>query len=134
MIEHSKAPVRRTIALVDGEAIARHARQLMLRAGGSEVRAYPSCAAALADPAALACACVIADLEMADVGGIELLRLMRAKGWRGAGILLADVVPAALHLLAIDEGFVAMRTAGLDDHRLTAAVAVALDRSAAEYR
>ncbi len=49
----SSIPARALIALIDGDATIRHARQLMLRAEVSYVRAYPNCAAALADPAAM---------------------------------------------------------------------------------
>lgn len=119
-----------SIALVDGDATIRHARQLMLRAEGSDVRAYPNCAAALADPAALASDCVVADVDMGAVGGLDLLRMMRAKGWRGTGILLADIVAPALRLQGIEEGFVVMHPAALDDRRLLTAVNVALGQSA----
>ncbi|MBA3896564.1 MAG: histidine kinase [Sphingomonadaceae bacterium] len=133
MREQDRSPARASIALVDGDATIRHARQLLLRAQGSDVRAYPSCAAALADPMAIASDCVVADVDMGAIGGIDLLRLMRGKGWHGEGILLADVVPPALRMIGLNEGFVVMRPAALDDRRLLMAVDVALRRPVADY-
>lgn len=130
MKNQEKFTAKASIALVDGDATIRHARQLMLRAEGSDVRAYPNCEAALADPAALASDCVVADVNMGAIEGADLLRLMRAKGWRGAGILLADIVAPALRLQGIEEGFVVMQPAALDDRRLLTAVEVALGRGA----
>lgn len=111
----------------------RHARQLMLRAEGSDVRAYASCAAALADPLAIASDCVIADVNMGAIGGFDLLRLMRTKGWDGAGILLADVVPPSLRAAGRDERWVVIRSVGLDDRQLLKAIDTALGRTAADY-
>ncbi len=126
MNELGKGPARASIALVDGDTTIRHARQLMLHAEGIDVRAYPGCAAALADPAAIASDCVVADVDMGGIGGIDLLRLMRAKGWQGAGILLTDAIAPVLRMMAVDEGFVVMRPVALDERRLLAAVNLAL--------
>lgn len=133
MKDQRQSPARACIALVDGDAAMRHARQLLLRAEGSDVRAYASCAASLADPAAIASDCVVADIDMGAIGGVDLLRLMRAKGWRGAGILLADVVAPALSLIGLDEGFIVMRPVTLGDRQLLRAVNIALGRAAANY-
>ncbi len=98
----------------------------MLHADGCEVRAYASYAAALADPVAIASDCVVADIDMDPIGGIALLRSMRSKGWRGAGILLADIIAPVQRMIAIDEGFVVMAPVALDDRRLLTAVYLAL--------
>lgn len=133
MNAQKNGPPRISIALVDGDAAMRHARQLLLRAEGSDVRAYPSCAAALGDPAAIASDYVVADVEMTVLGGVDFLRLMRAAGWQGKGILLADMVSPALRLLAIDEGFSVMSSAAFDGRRLSRAVDNKLDGPAADY-
>lgn len=111
----------------------RHARQLMLRAEGCDVRAYPDCEAALADPAALASDCVIANLDMPAIGGIALLRSMRVKGWQGAGLLLADNVAPAFRIAGVEEGFIVMRPAAVDGRRLLSAVDLTLGRFAVDY-
>ncbi len=117
------------IALVDGDPAMRHARQLMLRAEGYEVRAYPYCAALLADPCALRIACVVADVEMDVGGGVALLHGLRRAGWHGAAILLADTIPPELAASATAERFVALRPKALGNQALLAAVRSAIDRA-----
>lgn len=76
------------VSLVDGDPVVRHARQLMLRSEKYDVRSYATCAALLADPHSRDYPCIILDLEMEDIDGQDLLRQMRATGWRGTALLL----------------------------------------------
>lgn len=92
------------VALVDGDAAIRHARQIMLRSEGLNVRSYGTSAALLADPQSWNFACVVLDVCTDDEGGAEVLGEMRAAGWGGRAILLdgqdaqgAYVLRAALH-------------------------------------
>lgn len=92
------------VALVDGDATLRHARQIMLRSEHFGVRSYGTSAALLADRGSWDFACIILDVKTEDENGEEVLREMRAGGWRGRGILLdghdsqgAYLLRAALH-------------------------------------
>jgi FixJ family two-component response regulator len=114
------------IALVDGDPALRRARQLMLRSERFEVRAYATCGALLADPLALRSACVIADAEMSDLSGLQLLHAMRDAGWSGAAILLADAIPAELATAANDHDFMAMLPRNLSDVALLKAIRAAI--------
>jgi FixJ family two-component response regulator len=76
------------ISLVDGDPSVRRDRQLMLRSENFNVRSYATCAAMIADPNARASACFVVDVDMPEMGGVELLRKMRTSGWQGAAILL----------------------------------------------
>ena len=117
-----------SIALIDGDAALRRERQLILRGEGSQVSAYPDCQSALHDPAALASDCAVANVDMEAMGGVALLRKMRAKGWHGAGLLLANVVTPAMRMKGIEEGFVLIRPTALDGPGLLRAVEEALHR------
>jgi FixJ family two-component response regulator len=120
-------PVQPTgIALVDGEPTIRRARQLMFLAENFEVRAYATCQALLADPLALRSVCLVADVEMGDVTGLELLRAMRSAGWRGSAILLADKIPVELADAANDGHFQAMLPKALGNKPLLEAVRAAI--------
>jgi FixJ family two-component response regulator len=121
---------RSSIALVDGDPAMRRARQLMFRAEGYEVQAYPTCGALLADPSAMASACLVADVEMADLGGVELVEAMRRAGWHGSAILLADAISPALAKLAQKAHFTAMFPKALADRPLLDAVNVAIGKPA----
>jgi FixJ family two-component response regulator len=81
------------VALVDGNAAVRHARQLMLRSEQYDVKSYATCAALLADPDSRNYACIILDVEMEGIDGLDLLTRMRASGWHGRAILLDGLAP-----------------------------------------
>ncbi|MDX5986027.1 response regulator [Sphingomonas echinoides] len=114
------------IALVDGYTAVRHARQLMLRAEGFDVRAYVSVASLLADPLARASACVIADVDMPELGGLEILQAMRLQGWTGVMILLVDTITDALLAEARLLGFAALVPRDLPDRSLIEAIRMAI--------
>ena len=115
------------VSLVDGESTVRRARQLMLRSEGYAVRSYPTCAAILADPQSRDYPCIILDLEMEDIGGMDLLRQMRASGWRGKALLLDGMDPSSPMVLEAERhgDTVLRRTVG--DRMLLTAIAAAID-------
>lgn len=115
------------VSLVDGDSAIRHARQIMLRSERYDVRAYATCAALLADPRARDYACIVVDLHTPEVDGLELLRKMRASGWRGKGILLDGMDPAGklAQEAARNGDSVFDRTIG--DAPLVAAIAASVD-------
>ncbi|WP_457354185.1 histidine kinase [Sphingomonas sp. UYP23] len=114
------------IALIGGVPAERHARQLMLRGEGFDVRAYASAAPLLADPLALASVCIVAEVTMPGMGGVALVQAMREKGWHGAAILLAGVISSALAALAIEQHFTVMVPTGLADRLLLAGIRTAI--------
>lgn len=90
-INQGLGQLRKRVALVDGDASVRHARQLMLRSEHYEVHSYASCDALLAEPKAHANACIIVDVGMRDGDGLTFLRAMRQSGWLGKAILLDGI-------------------------------------------
>ncbi|KTT68286.1 response regulator [Sphingomonas sanguinis] len=117
------------VSLVDGDAKVRHARQLMLQSEHYNVRSYATCAALLADPRSRDYPCIVLDMEMETIDGQDLLRQMRASGWRGKAVLLDGLHPgnpkrqeAARHGDKVLE-----RTVG--DRALLSAIAGTIDHS-----
>jgi FixJ family two-component response regulator len=90
------------VSLVDGEAGVRHARQLMLRSEHYEVRSYATCDALLDDPRSRDYPCIILDVASDDIDGVDLLRRMRASGWRGKAILLDGDDPGGALLADVE--------------------------------
>ena len=117
------------VSLVDGDADVRHARQIMLRSEHYAVRSYATCAALLADPKSRFCQCIILDVEMDDVDGVDLLARMRASGWQGRGILLDGIEP---HAATSQEGLRhgdRIESRAIGDSALLAAVAATMGQS-----
>lgn len=83
------------VSLVDGEPAVRRARQIMLRSEHYDVRSYATCEALLADPNSRSYPCIVVDVHMVEVDGVDLLRKMRQSGWRGKGILLDGIAPGS---------------------------------------
>lgn len=114
------------VSLVDGNASVRHARQLMLRSENYDVRSYATCAALLADPRSRDYPCIVLDVEMEDIDGVDLLAQMRASGWRGKAILLAGLEPGdALIRQALQNGD-RIEERSIGDSSLLTAIAASL--------
>jgi FixJ family two-component response regulator len=96
---------RPVVLIVEDDDSVRRSLQLLLRSAGLDVRAHESSTAAVADPLALECDCLVADLMMPDLSGIALLRLLREKGWKGPAILISGFVTPAATAEALDAGF-----------------------------
>lgn len=118
--------MRPQIALVDGTADVRHARQLMLRAEGYDVRAYANAAPLLTDPRVRPQACIVAGFAMPQLGGVALLHAMRSRGWHGAAILLAEKSTPELATLSADQHFTLVTPTELGDRSLLGAIRAAI--------
>lgn len=84
----SADPERPRVLLVEDDSAVRRSLQLILQARGYDVRAFSSGALALADPSAIEAACLVTDYRMAGMSGLDLLRGLRAVGWRRPAILI----------------------------------------------
>jgi FixJ family two-component response regulator len=117
------------VSLVDGDAAVRHARQLMLRSEDYDVRSYATCAALLADPQSRDYSCIILDLEMKEVDGMDLLRKMRASGWRGKALLLDGIHPGSPMEQEAERHGDTILQRDVGDRALLNAISASIDRS-----
>lgn len=117
------------VSLVDGEATVRHARQLMLRSENYEVRSYVTCSALLADPRSRDFPCIVLDVELNDDEGIQLLREMRATGWRGHAILLDGQDRDSDYVREAEQNGDRVMERTVGDGSLIAAISASVDRS-----
>mgnify|MGYP003739615695 CR=1 FL=1 len=128
---HDSTPSSREeagVSLVDGNASIRHARQLMLRSENYDVRSYATCAALLADPRSRDYPCIVLDVEMEDIAGIDLLAQMRASGWQGRAILLDGFEPGDTLIREVLKNGDRIEERSIGDSSLLAAVAASLHR------
>ncbi|BCA63980.1 hypothetical protein MC45_00120 [Sphingomonas sp. HMP9] len=127
--KNTSSPEGIGVSLVDGDPSVRRARQLMLRAERYEVRSYATCAALLADPRSRDYPCIILDLEMEEVDGMDLLRKMRASGWRGRALLLDGLNPGNPLLREAERHGDTVLSRNVGGQTLLTAVAASVDRS-----
>jgi FixJ family two-component response regulator len=115
------------VSLVDGDPTIRRARQIMLRSEQYDVRSYSTCAALLADPVSRDYPCIVLDVGMHGISGLDVLRQMRATGWWGTGILLDQDFPnEALSQEAHRHGD-RVFDHGIGDRALIAAIAASVE-------
>jgi FixJ family two-component response regulator len=109
---------RPKVVLVEDDAAVRRSLQLLLQGRGYEVRAYASGVSLLVDPAASDAACFIADYQMAELDGIEILSELRRREWNGPAMLITAFSSAKLTDRAIAAGFDAVIAKPFPDHML----------------
>lgn len=69
-----------TVAIVDDDECVRLALERLLRAGGLNAVTYPSAEAFLADSESGRAACLLVDLQLGGMSGLELQRDLVARG------------------------------------------------------
>lgn len=111
------------ILLVEDDEAVRRALQLLLRAEGYDVRAYPSAVGLSRDPEALHADCLVADLVMPNKDGLELLTALRAVGWSGHAILISGYLDADREQKAREAGYAKILSKPTGDAALTRALA-----------
>jgi FixJ family two-component response regulator len=116
---HGSSPC---ILIVEDDAAVRRSLQLLLRSKGLEVRAHGSATNALADPMTIEAACLVADLKMPDIDGIELLRTLRQRGWKGSAILISGFMTDVLEAQARMAGYAGILRKPVADSLLVAKI------------
>lgn len=117
----AEAPCR--ILLVEDDGPVRRALQLLLRAQGYDVRAYPSAVGLSRDPEALRADCLVADLVLPDKNAIELLAALRRAGWEGQAILISGQLTPGWEELARQAGYAKLLPKPVAERALTQAIA-----------
>lgn len=117
---------RPEILIVEDNSAIRRSLQLLLVARGYQVRAHASSTQALADPAAPAAACLVADLHMEDVDGIALLQSLKRRGWTGSAILITGDLDGERAQQAAEAGYATILQKPFVDALLIEAVSKAI--------
>ena len=110
---------RNKILVAEGDSQSRRAIHLLLISLGYEVRAYATGIAVLNDPQVQDAAALIVDEQLPDIGGQQLLKIMRETGWHGAAVLVsANRTPECVNQ-AVAQGFSEVVARPIKDLRLT---------------
>jgi two-component system, LuxR family, response regulator FixJ len=108
------------IAIVDDDAAVREALLDFLQVEGLSARCFADAATFLADPATDEFACVITDIRMPDIDGLELQRRLRACGSGLPVIFITSTSEEATRARAMQGGAIAFLTKPFDDEALLA--------------
>lgn len=119
-------PADLLIAVVDDDASARDAMVDLVRAMGFAVAGFASAAAFLGSDQYDRARCLIVDMRMAGMGGLELCRHLAASGKPLPAILITAYPDNATRLLAKEIGVGSYLTKPCDPDRLLQALRSAL--------
>lgn len=92
------------ISIIDDDAAARSAVAALMRAKGFEARAYESAEDFLRAGAQETSHCIITDIQMPGLSGIELKQRLNAGNCKIPVIMITARVEQRLHNLALESG------------------------------
>jgi two-component system response regulator FixJ len=125
-------PDNRIVHIVDDDEAVRQSLAFLLSSAGLAVRLYDSATAFLAGLAGVKGGCLITDIRMPDMTGLELLHQLRAKACSLPAIVITGHGDVALAVEAMKAGAVDFIEKPFDEEAILTAVQAALERGAGE--
>ena len=119
----------RLVHVIDDDEAMRDSLEFLLDTAGLRVRASASAKAFLKTIPDPALGCVVTDIRMPDMTGLELIKALRAAGHDYPVIVITGHGDVALAVEAMKAGVIDFIEKPFDDETLLAAIAIALDRS-----
>jgi FixJ family two-component response regulator len=127
--EPPQGPILRkpsSISVIDDDAAFRAATDSLLRARGYAVHVFASAAAFLGSPVLHETSCVITDVKMPDINGLELQSLLRVQGSTVPIIFITAFPEDSARARALHEGAVCFLSKASDASALLKHVEAAL--------
>jgi len=121
-------PDNRIVHIVDDDEAVRQSLAFLLSSTGLAVRLYDSASAFLAGLASVKGGCLITDMRMPDMTGLELLHQLRAKACGLPAIVITGHGDVALAVEAMKAGAVDFIEKPIDQEAILTAVKAALER------
>jgi len=121
-------PKRPVISIIDDNASVRVATSNLLRSHGYTVHTFASAAEFLRSPLLNDTSCVISDIQMPDMSGVELLILLHARGYSLPFIFITAFPEESIRARALNAGAVCFLTKPFDEATLTRYLDDALER------
>ena len=119
------------VLVVDDDASVRDALDLLIRAAGWEAETYPSAEAFLARPRALVPSCLVLDVSLPDLNGLDLQRRIGTDRGDLPIIFITGYGDVPSTVRAMKAGAVEFLTKPFRDDVLLGAIASAIERSRA---
>jgi two-component system, LuxR family, response regulator FixJ len=117
----------RGVYLIDDDEAARESLSFLLRTAGLDVRTYDSAVAFLREMPDLKSACVITDVRMPEMSGIDLLRRLRELKIDVPVIVITGHADVPLAVEAMKVGAAEFLEKPFDDDAMVACIRTALD-------
>jgi len=121
-------PDNRVVHIVDDDAAVRQSLAFLLSSAGLAVRLYDSATAFLAGLASVKGGCLITDMRMPDMTGLELLHALKARACGLPAIVITGHGDVALAVEAMKAGAVDFIEKPFDEEAILHAVQAALER------
>src|SRR6187401_62199 len=122
-------PSGNLVYVIDDDDAARDSLEFLLRTAKIEVRSYESAIAFLAKLPTGSAGCIITDVRMPELSGVDLLKRLRDLGLSLPVIVITGHGDVQLAVEAMKAGAIDFFEKPFDDDHLLASVRSALDRS-----
>jgi len=122
----------RIVHIVDDDDAVRQSLAFLLSSAGLAVRLYDSAPAFLAGLSGVQGGCLITDIRMPDMTGIDLLHQLRAKACGLPAIVITGHGDVALAVEAMKAGAIDFIEKPFDEEAILTAVQAALERGAGD--
>jgi two-component system response regulator FixJ len=123
-----------TVYVIDDDDAVRHSLEFLLKTAGIEVRGFDSAKAFLEILPLIKSGCIITDVRMPDITGIDLLRRVKESGVDIPVIVITGHGDISLAVEAMKIGAVDFLEKPFDDDLLVASVRSALNKDASTAR
>lgn len=123
----------RIVHIVDDDEAVRQSLAFLLGSAGLTVRVYESATAFLASLSAVRKGCIVTDVRMPDMSGIELLQQLRSKACNLPAIVITGHGDVPLAVEAMKAGAVDFIEKPFDQEAILNAVRSALNRDTSEH-
>jgi FixJ family two-component response regulator len=120
-------PKHRLISIVEDDQPFRESMRKLIRLLGYTVEAFPSAASFLASPLLAETACLVADVHMPGMTGVELNKHLVDAGHRIPTILVTAYPDEVIRNRALKEGVVCYLSKPVDDEHLERCIRSALE-------
>ena len=119
------------VVVVDDDISVRESLDLLIRAAGWQPEIYASAQAFLARPRAVVPGCLVLDVSLPDLNGLELQQRLGPDGGALPIIFITGHGDIPMTVRAMKAGAVEFLTKPFDDEALVGAISAAIDRSLA---
>jgi FixJ family two-component response regulator len=121
-------PKRSLVSVVEDDQFFRESMRRLMRSLGYQVEAFASAADFLASPGLGETACLIADINMPEMTGVELYRHLTDSGYAIPTILVTAYTDDDVGTLALKDGVICYLRKPVDEDNLKRCLLAALQR------